>query len=120
LPEEQASGTVACFNGPRGLDSLRKGGVLQFPPASLRKRRRFSGPSGASPGPAAFGRISRHPSGNGGVFHLPANPQDPSYQRFADARSLLGIPNFQNVVYNVPFLLVGLIGLARRVREPAG
>jgi hypothetical protein len=36
--------------------------------------------------------------------------QDPSYHRFADQRTLLGIPNFWNVVSNLPFLAVGVLG----------
>lgn len=38
--------------------------------------------------------------------------QDQSYHAFADARSLLGIPYFWNVVSNLPFMLVGAAGLA--------
>lgn len=45
--------------------------------------------------------------------------QDQAYHAFADARSLLGIPNFADVVSNLPFLLVGLHGLARRRRGAA-
>jgi len=37
--------------------------------------------------------------------------QDPAYHRFADQRSLLGVPHFWNVVSNLPFLLVGLAGM---------
>ncbi len=51
----------------------------------------------------------------GGVVALPFIPrisQDPAYHQFADARYILGIPNFWNVVTNLPFLLVGLAGLA--------
>lgn len=40
-------------------------------------------------------------------------PQDPGYHRFADARTLAGVPNAWNVASNLPFLLVGLYGLAR-------
>lgn len=36
--------------------------------------------------------------------------QAPSYHRFADQRALLGIPNFWNVVSNLPFLAVGVLG----------
>ena len=39
-------------------------------------------------------------------------PQDPAYHRFADGRTLFGISNFWNVVSNLPFLIVGLWGLA--------
>jgi hypothetical protein len=55
------------------------------------------------------------------VLRLPPIPQDPGYHRFADARPWLGIPNFQNVASNLPFLFIGLIGLARlrrRIAEP--
>lgn len=45
-----------------------------------------------------------------GVFMLPALPQDPSYHNFADRRELFGIPNFWNVVSNIPFLVVGILG----------
>lgn len=38
-------------------------------------------------------------------------PQDPAYHAFADTRRILSIPNFWNVVSNLPFLFVGLWGL---------
>ena len=38
-------------------------------------------------------------------------PQDPEYHLFADTRSFLGIPNFNDVVSNVGFALVGALGL---------
>lgn len=41
----------------------------------------------------------------------PPIAQDPAYHRFADERTILGIPNFWNVVSNLPFALVGLYGL---------
>ena len=37
--------------------------------------------------------------------------QDPQYHQFADQRSFAGIPNCWNVITNLAFLLVGLIGL---------
>ena len=43
-------------------------------------------------------------------------PQDPGYHAFADRNALFGIPNFWNVATSLPFLLVGLIGLAWRSR----
>lgn len=43
-------------------------------------------------------------------------PQDPGYHRFADARSVLGIPNFLNCCSNLPFLLAGVYGLWRAPR----
>lgn len=37
---------------------------------------------------------------------------------YADTRPLLGVPNFLNVASNLPFLLVGLTGLALCARAP--
>ena len=37
--------------------------------------------------------------------------QDSGYHQFADQRTILGVPNFWNVVSNLPFLIVGLMGL---------
>ena len=48
-------------------------------------------------------------------------PQPLSYHDFADTSSFLRIPNFLNVATNLPFLLVGYLGLnaARRSGRPA-
>jgi len=54
-----------------------------------------------------------------GLLLLPPIPQDQSYHRFADQRTLLGIPNFWNVVSNLPFIAIGAAGLRRFHREPA-
>lgn len=48
-----------------------------------------------------------------GLLLLPAIPQDQAYHLFADQRTLLGIPNFWNVVTNIPFVVVGAVGLAQ-------
>src|SRR6266536_5311110 len=45
------------------------------------------------------------------AFRLPPLPQPTSYHQFADQRPWLGIPNFGNVVSNLPFAIVGLWGL---------
>jgi hypothetical protein len=45
------------------------------------------------------------------LWLLPALYQDENYHHFADRRTLLGIPNFWNVISNAPFALVGLMGL---------
>jgi hypothetical protein len=37
-------------------------------------------------------------------------PQDPLYHVFADQRSMAGVPNFLNVMSNLPFLLFGIMG----------
>ncbi|MCB8960308.1 MAG: VTT domain-containing protein [Ardenticatenales bacterium] len=46
------------------------------------------------------------------TFIEPPLAQDPSYHHFADQRTFLGIPNFWNVISNIPFLLFGVMGLA--------
>ncbi len=48
-----------------------------------------------------------------GSLFVPRIPQDPAYHQFVDDRTLLGIPNFWNVVTNIPFVLVSIFGLAR-------
>ncbi len=55
------------------------------------------------------------------AFSQPRFAQDPAYHLFADDRALGGVPNFWNVVTNLPFLVVGAFGLARlgRLRRPA-
>jgi len=44
------------------------------------------------------------------LFLLPPIPQWLSYHHFADVRTIWGIPNFWNVVSNLPFLLIGILG----------
>jgi ceramidase len=55
----------------------------------------------------------------GGLLLLPPIAQDPSYHEFADQRTILGVPNFWNVVSNLPFLVVGAAGLRRYRDDPA-
>lgn len=50
------------------------------------------------------------------ALHAPI-PQDPSYHAFADQRRLLGVPNFWDVVSNLPFFLAGVAGLRALRRE---
>jgi hypothetical protein len=38
-------------------------------------------------------------------------PQDKNYHDFADNRKAFGIPNFINVITNLPFGIIGLWGL---------
>ena len=47
----------------------------------------------------------------GVVLFIPPIPQDPAYHAFVDQRTLYGIPNFWNVVSNLPFVIAGLLGL---------
>src|SRR5690242_13090880 len=42
---------------------------------------------------------------------VPPIPQDQAYHAFADRRTIFGIPNFGNVISNVPFAGIGIIGL---------
>lgn len=49
-------------------------------------------------------------AGSVGVLFLDPIPQDPNYHLFADTRTILGIPNFFDVVSNGFFALVGGLG----------
>jgi hypothetical protein len=55
------------------------------------------------------------------MFRLPPIPQSPSYHHFTDQRSWLGIPNFSNVISNLPFAIVGVMGIVflRKTSDPA-
>jgi len=55
------------------------------------------------------------------LFFVDPVPQDLTYHQFADRNSLGGIPNFWNVISNLPFILAGLLGLVglRRVNLTA-
>ena len=44
------------------------------------------------------------------IYLLPPIPQWLSYHDFADTRKIWGIPNFWNVVSNIAFCLVGILG----------
>ena len=49
---------------------------------------------------------------------LPPIPQDQDYHQFADQRTLWGIPNFWNVISNLPFIAIGAAGLKQFHRNP--
>ena len=51
------------------------------------------------------------------LLPLPPLLQDQAYHQFADRRELFGIPNFWNVVSNLPFVAVGAVGLLRFHRD---
>ena len=53
------------------------------------------------------------------MLAVPPLPQDPAYHNFADTRSFLGVPNVLDVTSNLPFLVVGLMGLRFVARERA-
>ena len=46
-----------------------------------------------------------------GIFILSPIEQDKEYHNFCDSETIFNIPNFWNVVSNIPFLVIGLIGL---------
>jgi hypothetical protein len=57
------------------------------------------------------------------ALFVPLIPQDSSYHNFADSRPLLGLPNFGNVISNLPFFFVGVAGIAfflRRAKDEGG
>lgn len=47
----------------------------------------------------------------------PPVPQSLAYHQFADQRVILGIPNFLNIVSNLPFLFIGVAGFAFLYKE---
>jgi hypothetical protein len=53
------------------------------------------------------------------VFCLPPIPQNANYHAFADDRMMAGVPNFLNVASNLPFLVVGALGLRVILRHDA-
>ena len=53
----------------------------------------------------------------GGILSLGPIPQDVRYHLFVDTREIWSVPNFWNVVTNVPFAIVGLLGLYK-LRTP--
>ena len=52
-----------------------------------------------------------------GVLMLDPIAQDVEYHLFKDQRIILSIPNFWNVISNLPFLLVGVMGLHSILRS---
>ncbi len=44
---------------------------------------------------------------------MPPVSQDVHYHQFADDKTIFGIPNFMNVLSNLPFLLVGVWGIIK-------
>ena len=52
-----------------------------------------------------------------GLLLVPPIPQSQIYHGFADQQTIAGIPNFWNVVSNLPFILVGALGLINVRRD---
>ncbi len=46
------------------------------------------------------------------IFFIDPIPQDLSYHNFADSRIIFGIPNFYDVISNLLFAAVGILGIA--------
>ena len=46
------------------------------------------------------------------VFFIDPIPQNIAYHSFADQHKILGIPNYWNVISNLPFFIVGLYGFS--------
>jgi len=45
------------------------------------------------------------------IFNIDPIAQDPSYHNFADQRRISGIANFFNVLSNLPFVIIGIMGI---------
>jgi hypothetical protein len=45
------------------------------------------------------------------LWLMPPLLQDQSYHAFADQRTIFGVSNFWDVISNLPFAVVGLVGL---------
>jgi hypothetical protein len=50
------------------------------------------------------------------ILFVPPIAQPLDYHSFADTRAMFGVPNFWNVMSNMPFLLVGTVGLIEVMR----
>lgn len=51
------------------------------------------------------------------VCMLPSIPQDPRYHMYADQRTVFGVVHFRNVISNIPFLLLGALGMISVARN---
>ena len=51
------------------------------------------------------------------VIIIPPVSQDPEYHNFEDQRSISGIAHFWNVVTNIPFILLGIIGFFKIYKQ---
>lgn len=52
-----------------------------------------------------------------GVLSISPIPQDLEYHKFADQRGWLGISNFNDVISNIPYAIVGIIGTFLTFRQ---
>jgi hypothetical protein len=51
------------------------------------------------------------------MFFVKPIPQDEAYHNFAGQREVLGIPNFWNVISNIPVFFVVLIGTIAGIKK---
>ncbi|MCL9804172.1 ceramidase [Flavobacterium amniphilum] len=49
------------------------------------------------------------------AFFLKPITQDQNYHQFSDSVTLFSVPNFWNVISNVPFIIIGILGLVKIV-----
>jgi hypothetical protein len=75
-------------------------------------------PGSARPVPPVYVPLVLAATSLAGLLLLPPIPQDQSYHQFADQRTLLGMPNFWNVVSNLPFIAIGAMGLRKFRHDP--
>lgn len=54
------------------------------------------------------------------LLFVNAIPQDQNYHNFADKRNFWNIPNFLNVITNIPFAIVAFLGLQARSQQSIG
>jgi len=53
------------------------------------------------------------------LLNQAAIPQDPAYHNFSDSLALLNVPNALNVLSNLPFLIVGIVGVIQSLKPDA-
>jgi hypothetical protein len=51
------------------------------------------------------------------IFQFRRIGQDPTYHRFSDDLDIAGIPNFWNVISNIGFFIVGILGIIKVLRS---
>lgn len=54
------------------------------------------------------------------IFSLSPIPQDVAFHQFADSRRFLGIPNALDVLSNLPFLLISILGIRQVLDSDRG
>ena len=51
------------------------------------------------------------------IFFIKPIQQNPDYHNFADTNEMFSIPNFWNVISNVPFVIIGFIGIIQILKS---